>query len=63
MDIWKIIKTGAHIGVKVAVGIGGTVLTGFLMKAADDYVDEQIEGAKVMLGKKEEQDERGEERA
>lgn len=62
MDIWKVVKTGAHIGVKVAVGIGGTVLTGLLMKAADNYVDEQIDGVKGMLDK-EKVDERGEERA
>ena len=61
MDIWVTGKKIAHVGVKVAVGIGGTVLTGLLMKAADNYVDEQVDNFKAALGKKGETDERREE--
>lgn len=60
MDIWKVSKRVAHVGVKVAVGIGGTVLTGLLMKAADNYVDEQVDGIRLALEKKGDTDERGE---
>ena len=60
MDIWAITKKVAHVGVKVAVGIGGTVLTGLLMKAADGYVDEQVDGIKALIVKEEVADERGE---
>ena len=61
MDIWVTGKKIAHVGVKVAVGIGGTVLTGLLMKAADNYVDEQVDGIRLALEKKGDTDEREEE--
>ena len=61
MDIWETGKKIAHVGVKVAVGIGGTVLTGLLMKAADNYVDEQVDGIRLALEKKGDTDEREEE--
>ena len=61
MDIWETGKKIAHVGVKVAVGIGGTVLTGLLMKAADNYVDEQVDGIRLALKKKGDTDEREEE--